>query len=570
MSERYTILNELGSGGFGSVYRAHDEMLDRDVALKRLDGDLCADEMRAQLLREARVLAAMQHPNIVSIYDISSTEEYDEIVMELLDGVSLDRLVKRHLLHASDLRNVAGHILKALEAAHEAGVLHCDIKPENIMLCLSSGDHYEAKVYDFGLSKPEDDEEESGGKMMGSIYVMAPELFNGEKPTVQSDLYALGCILYYLLVGQYPFVGESSVQVMAAHMMGNHQPLSVYREDLSSELCLWVESLIRTKPEDRTPSSSEALIGLRAVDLTEIKEEETFTLLTSLDLAGDNSRLVRKMSLSSLSAGDDFHPGDNTTVVLNNTFGETTKVEVRPDLPGVARQDAAPSFVLSDTRVLPADAEWFFTIGEYAKGPVNLEQMGKLVLRGRVVKESLVWHSYFVDWVTAADCAETKRFFKEKKEFAAAAVAEIEREQGVVPEEAKREKKELKFGVVLGISVAAALVVLAGVATYIFVDWGKVESVADGLVDDVKESVVDEGGETKVESVKKNLAERMMAPMEKAVVDREAVIKAEVVAPVVTGERVVVKKPEVKKVVEERGPAKSLAEALRRRQEKGE
>ena len=435
MGERYTILEALGVGGFGSVYKAHDTMLHRDVAIKRLDKACGKDELREQLLREARVLATMQHANIVSIYDISSKADCDEIVMELLQGVSLNQLVKRHLLQPSDFRNVAGQILKALTSAHAVGVLHCDLKPENIMLCLAE-DHYEAKVYDFGMS-PSPGEEGATTKLMGSIYVMAPELFNGTQPSVQSDLYALGCVLYFLLVGEYPFLGDSSVQVMASHITGNYIPLTEYRSDLSPSLCAWVDSLLHKDPSHRVDDCKTALSELAKVELPE--KEGELTLSTTLNLEGKNSRLIRNISLESLTLGGKTENTKNSTVFLSNSFSHSSPVSEKPVLATSTSLKVKSPIDKGEEQVLPEDAEWYFTVDEKVKGPVSLAQLTKLCHEEKVTRRSLVWHSLLGDWVAAESCTETKAAFHEKQQRANAETAR----QEVIQLESKIEEKEV-------------------------------------------------------------------------------------------------------------------------------
>ena len=424
MEERYTILEALGSGGFGSVYKAHDTMLHREVALKRLDKSLGEDELREQLLREARVLAAMQHPNIVSIYDISSKTDCDDIVMELLQGVSLDKLVKRHLLQMSDFKNVAGQILQALASAHAAGVLHCDIKPENIMLCLASEDHYEAKIYDFGMSPPPG-EKGTTTKLLGSIYVMAPELFDGGQPTPQTDLYALGCVLYYLLVGVYPFQGDSSVQVMASHITGNYVSVAQYRPDISPALCFWLDSLLGKDLSERVESCKKALSELVAIELSQ-QEEVEMTLPTTLILEGMNSRLIRNISVESLAVGKDLDLPKKASIFLSNSFSHSSPVGERPAVPNTGTKNTKSAIDKGEDQILPEDAEWYFTIGDKIKGPVSLDQLNKLCHQEKVTEATLVWHALLGDWVTAASCAETKAAFLTNKQQAQEEIAKLE------------------------------------------------------------------------------------------------------------------------------------------------
>ncbi|MFC4993822.1 protein kinase domain-containing protein [Rubritalea tangerina] len=463
--ERYRIIEPLGSGGFGSVYKAHDTMLHRDVAVKRLDRGVGEDALREQLLREARVLATMQHPNIVSIYDISTQEDFDEIVMELLVGVSLDKLVKRHLLQPSDFQTVGIQILQALSAAHQAGVLHCDVKPENIMLCLASDDRYEAKVYDFGMSLPTAEEQEAAKtKLMGSIYVMAPELFSGEKPSEKSDLYALGCVLYYILTGVYPFTGDNSIQVMAAHIKGEYPCPRELRSDVSEELAQWLARLLRRGDVEAYTSAKEALNELKLVALTQ--KEDEFTLSTESE--GRNSRLVRAITVESLAQSDEGSSGKNSTAFLSNSFAYAKPVGKKAVRANTQDSEVKSSIESEEELVLPSDAEWYFTIKDKVKGPVSVEQLKKLCLEGKVTADTLVWHELLGDWVAASSCAETKAAFEnklEKEQEEETQRIEAQRAAEARHEEVIQEEKRERYAW-LGIEVL--IVVLAGLVTLVF------------------------------------------------------------------------------------------------------
>lgn len=415
-TERYTLGEKLGEGGFGSVYKATDNTLQREVAIKRLDKGLMDKETREQLIKEARVLAAIQHSNIVSIYDVSSHDDFDEIVMELAKGVSLDALVQRHLLLPFDFVNVAGQILGALSAAHERGVLHCDVKPENMMLCMASAARYEVKVYDFGMSEPVTKEEKVGkSKLVGSIYVMAPELFDGALPTEQSDLYGLGCVFYYLLTGTYPFNGDSSIQVMASHITGNCKPVQTIRTDLTHQLCLWLEKLMKKETAERFSSCSEALDALMEIEIHERKQE--FTLSTSLELESNNSRVVRPISADSLAkdykVSKTTQSGpSNTTVFLSNSLPKTSPVRCNPVMSAINKpEEPLVTGLEEEVTALPKGAEWYFFVKESAKGPVTLEQLQKLCAEKKVLPSTLIWHPTFGEWVQASGCSDTNEVF---------------------------------------------------------------------------------------------------------------------------------------------------------------
>lgn len=406
---RYQIDKTLGSGGFGSVYKAHDTKLHRDVALKRLNKGDCELAVREQLLKEARVLATMHHPNIVSVFDVSSHAEYDQIVMELAVGVSLDRLVKRHLLLQTDFKHIAAQTLNALSVAHEAGVLHCDLKPENIMLCMASDNQYEVKLYDFGMShSARKTSSTKTTKLMGSIYVMAPELFNGEPPSAQSDLYALGCLFYYLLSGCYPFSGDNSVQVMAMHISGKYAPLGSIRSDLSEDFCAWIDSLIASDKGVRPESCRSALETLNALEINH--EEVDFTLSTELELESKSSRVVRAIGSDSLSLNDGSSEEREAVSLKRKTVTHTAPMQSRPQVK--AGNKYTPSALNKEEQAeLPDGAEWYFSKGEAVRGPITLKQLRKLCGSRTITESHLLWHPLFGEWVVAGSCSETSGAF---------------------------------------------------------------------------------------------------------------------------------------------------------------
>lgn len=421
MNDRYEIIQQLGSGGFGTVYLAKDKELDRNIAIKRLniteqdDGKV----LRDQLLAEAKTLAAMRHPNIVSIFDIQSTPSGGEIVMEHVQGVTLDGLVSKHLLLIRDFKFVAGQILSAIASSHAHGVLHCDLKPANVMLCQLPGSQYEIKVLDFGMA-PEalkEPKERSGtGKLIGSIFFMAPEQFETGAVSVQTDIYALGCLFYYLLTGCYPFYGETSVQVMAAHMTGKFQPIRSIRPDLPEALCKWVESHFVLKPEHRFSSCQVSLDLLEELDL--VDTAEVFALSSKKTSDSIGSRLVRPITIDSLKQSEPTAPLTSYDSLLTATRGgkaaKTTSVVAR-----APERSKLKTFDEEEATTRPIDATWYFSVEESRKGPVSLEKLKRLCAEGKFQRNDLVWHSSFVDWVTAEKCADLADSILQSKKTAA-------------------------------------------------------------------------------------------------------------------------------------------------------
>lgn len=217
----YRIIAHLGSGGMGEVYRAHDERLGRDVAIKVLPGDLLADDTaRARLRREARSLSQLSHPNICTVFDFDSDGDRTFMVIELLDGESLAERVSRGPLGGDEVRRIGRDIASALEAAQEKGVVHRDLKPGNVILTKKGV----TKVLDFGLARVNREATPSvttqsvlsGEHSAGTLPYMAPEQVRGEAADGRTDIYGLGATLYELATGRRPFTESQPLALAAA------------------------------------------------------------------------------------------------------------------------------------------------------------------------------------------------------------------------------------------------------------------------------------------------------------------------------------------------------------------
>lgn len=268
--ERYRVGEIIGRGGLGYVYRAEDTQLCRLVAMKRLHGiEGGAEENAAQILQEARNLAALQHPNIVTIYDVIANRGDVVVVMELLQGKTLQEIAEQAPLLAEDFVDVMEQTLQGLIAAHSRGMLHRDIKPSNLMLSRLPSGESQLKILDFGMAKvapgPSEQTKGEGGAMMGSIYMMSPEQLQGQTLDSRSDLYSLGCVAYFALTASYPFAGKTVVEVITAHLQGRRTPLAQLRPELPGALCDWVDSLMKVDPAQRPENAVAALAQLRDV-----------------------------------------------------------------------------------------------------------------------------------------------------------------------------------------------------------------------------------------------------------------------------------------------------------------
>lgn len=277
----YVIVEPLGSGGMGVVYRAHDSRLQRDVALKAMHAEGPVDESaRRRFEREARAIAALSHPNICAVYDVGFDRGTDYLVMELLDGEGLaDRLVRGPLPVPEALR-VGRQIAEALSAAHSAGIVHRDLKPGNVMLTKAG-----AKLLDFGLAtrlappvavdnltttaaaltRP--------GVVMGTWPYMAPEQFLGQAVDARTDVFAFGVVLYEMLAGQRPFRGESAAAVMAGVLEREPLDLTSAAPSVPRPLARLVEKCLAKSADARWQSMRDLGDALRWVEEDLVRTE---------------------------------------------------------------------------------------------------------------------------------------------------------------------------------------------------------------------------------------------------------------------------------------------------------
>jgi tRNA A-37 threonylcarbamoyl transferase component Bud32 len=261
---RYEFLGKLGEGGAGAVYKAWDHKLQRHVAVKKLlpPEERTADGVGTDLVKEAAALSAFQHPNVVAIHDLEQIDGQWCVIMEFLNGETLENTVRRGALTKHDFIQVALHVLEGLVAAHRLGIQHRDIKPSNIMVnWLPNGD-FLVKVLDFGLadySAAANSKDYDAESTYGTVQFMAPEQFTRRPVDERTDLYSLGCVLYYALTAQYPFKGASMEAIIEAHLQAQVPALASQRTDLPPVLCHWVEWLMRAEPDKRPSSAQEAL-----------------------------------------------------------------------------------------------------------------------------------------------------------------------------------------------------------------------------------------------------------------------------------------------------------------------
>ncbi len=265
----YRVEGELGRGGMGVVYRAVDTQLERQVAIKVLSAEATHDEdRRRRFVQEARAASALNHPNIVTIYEVDAAEGITFIAMELVDGTALDVLLARGPLPLARSLEYAAHIAAALEAAHAAGIVHRDIKPANIVITRDG----RAKVLDFGVAKlierPTDATMSAVGTapglIIGTAAYMSPEQAQGLPVDGRSDLFSLGAVLYEMLAGRRPFASSSDIGLMTAILRDDPAPASSVRADVPAGVDAIVAHALAKAPAERYQHASEIRADLAA------------------------------------------------------------------------------------------------------------------------------------------------------------------------------------------------------------------------------------------------------------------------------------------------------------------
>jgi WD40 repeat protein len=256
--DHYRILERIGAGGFGEVYRAQDTALGRDVALKVLPADVAsAPERLRRFEQEARAASALNHPAIVTVYGIGSCNGVPYIAMELVDGTTLRDLLDSPALPARRILEIGAPIADGLAKAHAAGIVHRDMKPENVMV---TRDGF-VKILDFGLAKLTQASPDSGGTMtgtgvvLGTVAYMSPEQASGRPVDFRSDQFAFGSMVYEMATGRRPFTGPTAAQTLAAIIQDEPEPLQKRSPKLPAPLRWIVERCLAKDPEQRYAST---------------------------------------------------------------------------------------------------------------------------------------------------------------------------------------------------------------------------------------------------------------------------------------------------------------------------
>ena len=263
---RYTIVNVIGTGGMATVYGAYDQVSGRSVAIKMMNKKLENNARQIKLfVNESTALSLLSHPNIVQVYNTAITNSTKYIIMEYVEGITL----KKHIDHRGALpeREViyyATQILSALDYIHSKNIVHCDIKPQNIIL-LQNGN---IKVADFGIARLDamlDRSKEKSDVALGTVYYVSPEQAQGKAPQAESDLYSLGVMLYEAMTNRLPFYHDNPTEVAKMQINKEPTPPSVYRPDISIGLEQIILRAMEKNPKKRYATAMEMLTDIRAL-----------------------------------------------------------------------------------------------------------------------------------------------------------------------------------------------------------------------------------------------------------------------------------------------------------------
>jgi serine/threonine-protein kinase len=265
---RYVIVDRLGSGSMGRVYKAHHLMMDRYVALKIIAPEIVSNEkVVARFQREMRLVGRLDHPNVIRAFDadqLSNRVLY--IVMEYAQGQSLGQVLRERLIPPLEMADYGAQASLGLAHAHSQGIVHRDVKPSNLLLT----DDRQIKVLDLGLGVLMEADDSSSfatadGIAVGTVDYMSPEQACGREVDGRSDLFSLGCAMYHLMTGKLPYPGESPIERMGKRIGGRPVPITEVKPDTPAGLVRVMDKLLAHKPQDRFQTATEAAEALQAV-----------------------------------------------------------------------------------------------------------------------------------------------------------------------------------------------------------------------------------------------------------------------------------------------------------------
>jgi len=308
---RYELLEKIGEGGMGTVYKAKCHLLNRFVAIKILKTELSNDEdFVARFKREATSVARVSHPNIVNVHDVGTDKNINFIVLEYIDGKTLKQIIKETgRLTSQRTLDITYQIAKALECAHKSNIIHRDIKPDNIMITEDNM----VKVMDFGIAKVADSRTvTSSNNVMGTVRYFSPEQAKGNFVDCRTDIYSLGIVMYEMVTGQVPYNAESSISIAMMHIQGTVIPPKEIFADIPENINQVIIKSMQKEPIKRYQTAREMADVLKT-----IKEYPNFKINVN-NGPDDATRIMAKAAVSDI--------GNDLTTVMSQTAGEDKTV----------------------------------------------------------------------------------------------------------------------------------------------------------------------------------------------------------------------------------------------------
>jgi serine/threonine-protein kinase prkC len=272
---RYKILDHLGTGGMATVWLGYDTILDRQVAIKTFKIDANDEDAVKRFNREAKAVTSLSHPNIVSIYDVENEGEFYYLILEYVEGMTLkDYMIKNPRIPIETIVHIAKQIAAGLSHAHQNGIIHRDIKPQNILM----NENLTCKITDFGIARAYGDTTlTQTNQMLGTVYYLSPEQARGNVATAQSDIYSLGILIFEMITGQIPFKGESAVAIALKHLQEELPDIDKYRDNVPQSVKNIVLHATMKNPNERYISSKELFEDLSTVLNPERLHENKYT-----------------------------------------------------------------------------------------------------------------------------------------------------------------------------------------------------------------------------------------------------------------------------------------------------
>ena len=272
---RYKILDHLGTGGMATVWLGYDTILDRQVAIKTFKIDANDEDAVKRFNREAKAVTSLSHPNIVSIYDVENEGEFYYLILEYVEGMTLkDYMIKNPRIPIETIVHIAKQIAAGLSHAHQNGIIHRDIKPQNILM----NENLTCKITDFGIARAYGDTTlTQTNQMLGTVYYLSPEQARGNVATAQSDIYSLGILIFEMITGQIPFKGESAVAIALKHLQEELPDIDKYRDNVPQSVKNIVLQATMKNPNERYISSKELFEDLSTVLNPERLHENKYT-----------------------------------------------------------------------------------------------------------------------------------------------------------------------------------------------------------------------------------------------------------------------------------------------------